>query len=77
MKILVIVESPAKCGKIQSYLGNEYIVKASFGHIRNLDKKKGIKAIDVDNNFNPSFILINEKKNILKIYKIVLKKLLK
>ena len=66
MKILVIVESPAKCGKIQSYLGNEYIVKASFGHIRNLDKKKGIKAIDVDNNFNPSFILINEKKKYIK-----------
>jgi len=66
MKILVIVESPAKCSKIQSYLGNEYIVKASFGHIRNLDKKKGMKAIDINNNFSPSFTLIDEKKKYIK-----------
>ena len=63
MSILVIVESPAKCSKIQNYLGNNYIVKASFGHIRNIDKKKGINAIEINNNFNPIFSIINEKKN--------------
>ena len=57
-KILVIVESPAKCGKIQSFLGPGYIVKASFGHIRNIDKKKGLSAIDISNNYKPSFTII-------------------
>ena len=50
-KILVIVESPAKCKKIQGILGSKYIVKASFGHIRNIDKKKGLSAIDINNNY--------------------------
>ena len=36
-KILLIVESPAKCGKIQKYAGPNYIVKASFGHIRGIN----------------------------------------
>lgn len=67
MSILVIVESPAKCSKIQNYLGNNYIVKASFGHIRNIDKKKGINAIEINNNFNPIFSIINEKKKYIKI----------
>jgi len=61
-KILVIVESPAKCSKIQSYLGANYIVKASFGHIRNIDKKKGLSAIDINNNYSPSFSVIAEKR---------------
>ena len=44
--ILVIVESPAKCGKIESYLGSGYKCIASFGHIQELP---GIKYIDIDN----------------------------
>ena len=40
---LVIVESPAKCQKINGFLGKDYLVKASFGHIRDLIK--GLKAI--------------------------------
>ena len=40
MSKLVIVESPAKCKKIQGYLGNDYIVKSSYGHFRDLEKKK-------------------------------------
>ena len=65
MTILVIVESPAKCSKIQKYLGPNYIVKASFGHICNLNKKKGIKAIDITNNFNPNYINIREKAKVI------------
>ena len=45
MKILIIVESPAKAQTIQKILGNDYIVKSSFGHIRNLCCKSYIKYI--------------------------------
>ena len=69
-KKLVIVESPAKCAKIQGYLGSGYIVKASFGHIRNIDKKKGLKAIDIVNGYKPSFAIINEKRKYIKDLKI-------
>ena len=55
---LLIVESPAKCGKIESYLGSGYKCIASFGHIRELP---GIKYIDVDNNFKPNFQLMDSK----------------
>ena len=45
---LVIVESPAKCQKIEKYLGNGYKCIASFGHIRQLgDNKDGLKCIDI------------------------------
>lgn len=49
---LVIVESPAKCKKIESYLGTGYKCIASYGHIQELP---GIKNINIDNNFKPSF----------------------
>jgi DNA topoisomerase-1 len=55
MYTLVIVESPAKCKKIESYLGKAYKCIASFGHIRELDIKKGIKCIDIENKYNPLF----------------------
>ena len=50
---LFIVESPAKCKKIQYYLGNDFTVRASVGHIRDL--KKGELSIDVHNNFTPTY----------------------
>ena len=50
-KKLVIVESPAKAKTIEKFLGKDYIVKSSFGHIRDLDKGDG--AVDVDKNFKP------------------------
>ena len=56
---LVIVESPSKCEKIESYLGSQYCCIASKGHIRTID---GIKAIDTKNNFEQTFTLIEEKK---------------
>mgnify|MGYP001500676123 FL=1 len=60
---LVIVESPAKCKKIQSYLGEGYKCIASFGHITNI--KNGLKDIDIQNGFTPKFSLLeNKSKNI-------------
>jgi predicted P-loop ATPase len=52
-KNLVIVESPAKAKTIEGYLGKDYIVKSSYGHVRDL-AKKGI-AIDVEANFTPQY----------------------
>lgn len=60
---LVIVESPAKCKKIESYLGSGYKCIASFGHITNI--KNGLKDIDIQNGFTPTFSLLqNKSKNI-------------
>jgi len=61
-KPLIIVESPAKCKKIESYLDYKYKCIASFGHIREL--KDGLKCIDIDNNFKPKFSLCTKNKNI-------------
>jgi DNA topoisomerase I len=57
--ILVIVESPAKCKKIESYLGPGYKCVASFGHIREINN--GLKGIDFENNFNINFRLSPSK----------------
>lgn len=65
-KTLVIVESPAKCKKIQGFLGPGYIVKASFGHITNIDKKRGLSAIDIVNNYDPHYSIIREKTKYIK-----------
>ncbi len=63
MKNLVIVESPAKAKTIERYLGSNFSVKSSFGHIRDLPKK-GL-AIDKDNNFKPSYEISDDKKKIV------------
>ena len=60
---LVIVESPAKAGTIQKYLGNDYIVKSSFGHIRDLQDNE--LSIDVKNGFVPEYVIPAEKKKIV------------
>ena len=56
---LLIVESPAKCKKIESYLGEGYKCVASFGHLREL---KGLESININSNFKPTFIQ-SESKN--------------
>ena len=56
---LVIVESPAKCKKIESYLGPGYKCIASFGHLQQLTS---LKDIDISNNFHPTFTPISSKK---------------
>src|SRR5256714_654320 len=59
-KNLVIVESPAKAKTINKYLGNDYIVKASIGHIKDLPSK-GL-GVDVEHNFEPTYELIPDSK---------------
>ena len=62
-KNLVIVESPAKAKTIEGYLGKDYIVKSSYGHVRDL-AKKGI-AIDIDAHFAPQYEVSPDKKQIV------------
>ena len=69
MKSLVIVESPGKIIKIQKYLNDLYkdkkfIVKASFGHIMNLDSSN--LSIDIDNNFKPTYVISKDKRKVVK-----------
>ena len=61
-KILLIVESPAKCKKIESFLGEAYKCIASFGHIRELMIKKGLQCIDIENNYKPHFQVVSKQR---------------
>ena len=63
MSKLVIVESPGKIKKIKSYLGSEYIVMASVGHIRDLAKDS--ISVDPSNNFEPTYQIMDDKKKIV------------
>lgn len=60
---LVIVESPAKAKTIEKYLGKDYIVKSSIGHIRGLPSKNG--SVDVANDFTPKFEVDPDKKKVI------------
>lgn len=62
-KNLVIVESPAKAKTIEKYLGSDYVVKSSFGHIRDLPKKG--MSIDKDNGFTPTYEIPADKKKVV------------
>ena len=59
-KNLVIVESPAKAKTIEGFLGKEFTVKSSFGHIRDLPGKN--ISIDIENNFEPQYVISDDKK---------------
>ena len=62
---LVIVESPAKAKTIKKFLGKDYAVKASMGHVRDLPKKK--MGVDTENGtFEPTYEISPEKKTIIK-----------
>ncbi len=63
-KNLVIVESPAKSKTIGKYLGKNYIIKASMGHVKDLPKSK--LGIDIENNFKPHYIIIPGRRKTLK-----------
>lgn len=71
-KHLVIVESPAKAKTIEGYLGKDYIVKASMGHIRDL--AKGNDAIDVQHGFKPEYIISEGKEQVVSELKKISKK---
>src|SRR6056297_143949 len=60
---LVIVESPAKAKTIEKFLGKDFLVKSSFGHIRDLAKKN--LGINIENNYQPEYIVPKDKKKIV------------
>ncbi|MBQ6762041.1 MAG: type I DNA topoisomerase [Bacteroidales bacterium] len=62
-KNLVIVESPGKVKTIQKFLGNDYLVKASIGHIRDLQEKK--LSVDVEHGFRPEYVVPADKKKVV------------
>ena len=62
-KNLVIVESPAKAGTIQKFLGKDFIVKSSFGHIRDLHDNE--LSIDLKNGFKPEYVVPADKKKVV------------
>jgi DNA topoisomerase I len=69
---LVIVESPAKAKTINKYLGDNYLVKASMGHVRDLPQK-GI-GVDIDNNFAPTYEVLDSRKKLINELKAAAKK---
>ncbi len=62
-KNLVIVESPAKARTIEGFLGKEYLVKSSYGHVRDLSKTK--LGVDIENDFKPDYEILSDKKKII------------
>ena len=63
-KYLVVVESPAKARTIKKFLGRNYIVKASYGHVRDLPKSQ--LGVDVDNNFEPKYVRLRDSSQAIK-----------
>ncbi len=62
-KNLVIVESPAKAKTIEGYLGPDFVVRSSFGHIRDLPKDNN--AIDIANGFKPTYVVSADKREVI------------
>src|SRR5688572_32648067 len=69
---LVIVESPAKAKTIEGFLGKDYVVKSSYGHVRDLAKSD--KAIDGKNDFAPLYEISEDKKAVIAELKKLVKK---
>ncbi len=64
MSKLVIIESPGKQKSIQKYLGNDYLVLASKGHVRDLPKSK--LGVDLENGYKPQYLVMADKKELIK-----------
>ncbi len=62
-KNLVIVESPAKAKTIEGFLGKDFLVKSSFGHVMDLSKKK--LGVDIENDFLPNYEISSDKKKVV------------
>ncbi len=71
-KKLLIVESPAKAKTIEKYLDGDFVVKSSYGHIRDLDKGK--KGVQIEEMFEPSYVVSPEKERVVKELKTATKK---
>ena len=67
-KNLVIVESPAKAKTIEKFLGKEFKVSSSFGHIADLPSKE--LGVDVEGDFTPTYIVSSDKKALVKDLKV-------
>ena len=63
-KNLLIVESPAKAKTIEKFLGKDFVVKSSYGHVRDLEK--GNKGIDIENDFEPHYVVQPDKVKVVK-----------
>jgi len=66
-KYLVVVESPAKARTINKFLGQNYLVKASNGHVRDLPKRD--LGVDVENNFQPTYVVLRDSSKAIKALK--------
>jgi len=75
MKTLIIVESPSKTKTIQKFLGSDYIILSSYGHIRNLSKK--MLGIDIENDFLPDYELLKDRAVQIKEIKSAIKSVTK
>jgi len=71
-KNLLIVESPAKAKTIEKYLGKDFTVKSSYGHIRDLEKSDD--AIDIKNGFAPKYVVTPDKYKVVKELKDLVQK---
>src|SRR6478735_4469182 len=71
-KNLLIVESPAKAKTIEKYLGEDFEVKSSYGHIRDLEKDD--MGIDINDNYAPRYIIPDDKQKVVKELKALAKK---
>ena len=70
-KSLVIVESPGKIKTISKFLGKDYIVKASYGHVRDLPSKE--LGVDLEKNFEPKYVTLRDKAKVIKELKLAAK----
>src|SRR3712207_7236525 len=70
-KTLVVVESPAKAKTIEKYLGGDFAVRASVGHIRDLSREYDGLGVDVTNDFAPHFVVTEDsEKNVAELRKV-------
>ena len=70
-KSLIIVESPSKTKTLKKFLGSDYIIEASVGHIRDLAKKD--LGVDIDNDFTPTYVVSEDKSKVVKQLKKIAK----
>src|SRR5260221_4286827 len=69
---LVLVESPTKARKLTTYLGSDYVVRASVGHIRDLPKSK--MGVDIEHGFVPEYLVPRDKSKVVKELKTLAQK---
>lgn len=63
---LIVVESPTKARTLSRFLGSEYVVEATMGHIKDLPKNK--LGIDIENNFKPDYQIVEKEQRLLRKY---------